>query len=120
MRMVKNWDTKLISYLHMCESPEKAVLTCYPRPFKPAAKVNDYRDVRLNTGDCVAMCFNEFSKIDGLPRFKSRNIKKTFDKPFECLFYAAGFNFSYARVIEECGYTDEVDNLFFGEELFQM
>ena len=38
-------------------------------------------------------------------------------KPFECMFYAAGFNFSYGRLIAECGYTDEVDNLFFGEEL---
>ena len=120
MRLVKNWDTKMINYLNMCETQEKAVLTCYPRPFKMLDTVKDYRDVKCNEGPCVAMCFNEFSKLDGLPRFKSRNVSKKFERPFECLFYAAGFNFSYGRVIEECGYTDEVDNLFFGEELFQM
>lgn len=70
------------------------------------------------------MCFKEFAQSDGLPRFKSRPIaakhSSKLTKPFECLFYAAGFNFSYGKAIPECGYTDEVDNLFFGEELLQM
>ena len=68
------------------------------------------------------MCFKEFNTQDGLPRFKSRPIAakhaQKLKKPFECLFYAAGFNFSRGKLIEEAGYTDEVDNLFFGEELF--
>lgn len=66
------------------------------------------------------MCLKDFSAQDGLPRFKSRPIAKNsqkLKKPFECFFYAAGFNFSFGRVLTECGYTDEVDNLFFGEEL---
>ena len=117
MRMVKGWDTKLIDLLHMCPS-EKSVLTCYPRPYKLLAEVNSHLDVTLNEGPPVAMCFKEFSQVDGFPRFKSRSLHKAFDRPFECLFYAAGFNFSFGTVIQECGYTDEVDNLFFGEELF--
>ena len=114
--MVKSWDTKLIDYLYMCPT-KKSVLTCYPRPFKSLEQVSSHLDVKLNEGPTVAMCFKEFSKIDGLPRFKSRNLQKTFEKPFECLFYAAGFNFSFGSVIQDCGYSDEVDNLFFGEEL---
>ena len=70
------------------------------------------------------MCLKDFNEFDGLPRFKSRSIADKhagkFKRPFECLFYAAGFNFSAGRVIAECGYCDEVDNLFFGEELFMM
>ena len=69
------------------------------------------------------MCLKDFAESDNLPRFKSRPIAKHSDKllkPFECLFYAAGFNFSRGTLIADCGYTDEVDNLFFGEELLQM
>ena len=78
----------------------------------------------MNEGPPVAMCFKDFALTDGLPRFKSRPILAKqcarLVKPFECLFYAAGFNFSYGKLILECGYSDEVDNLFFGEELLQM
>lgn len=66
------------------------------------------------------MCLKDFAESDGLPRFKSRIISKhseKFIKPFESFFYAAGFNFSKGKLIEDCGYTDQVDNLFFGEEL---
>lgn len=70
------------------------------------------------------MCFKDFNEKDGLPRFKSRPIAAKHAskllKPFECLFFAAGFNFSYGTLLQDCGYTDEVDNLFFGEELLQM
>mmetsp|Transcript_26272 Transcript_26272/g.35069 ORF Transcript_26272/g.35069 Transcript_26272/m.35069 type:complete len:95 (-) Transcript_26272:204-488(-) len=70
------------------------------------------------------MCLKDFNALDKLPRFKSRSIAEKhaekFKKPFQCLFYAAGFNFSHGSLLTKCGYTDEVDNLFFGEELFQM
>jgi [Skp1-protein]-hydroxyproline N-acetylglucosaminyltransferase len=68
------------------------------------------------------MCLKEFSKVDNLPRFSSRVIKKPdhFQKPFESLFWAAGFSFSYGNLISDCGYTDEVDDVFFGEELYMM
>ena len=67
------------------------------------------------------MCFKEFAKSDGLPRFKSRplvNMKGKLDKPFKSLFWAAGFCFSKGSLLRECGYSDEVDDDFFGEELF--
>ena len=79
-------------------------------------------DVSINSGPPVAMCFKEFSKVDNLPRFKSRAFGngKNLNKPFESLFFAAGFNFSYGTLISECGYSDNFDNLFFGEEILQM
>mmetsp|Transcript_14907 Transcript_14907/g.10433 ORF Transcript_14907/g.10433 Transcript_14907/m.10433 type:complete len:83 (+) Transcript_14907:214-462(+) len=68
------------------------------------------------------MCFKEFSKVDGLPRFKSSVIKKHnhISKPFRSLFWAAGFSFSYGTLIQNCPYSNEIDDVFFGEELYLM
>lgn len=113
MRLIKGWDTKLKSYLADC--PERSILTVYPRPFKVLG------ETAINQqGPPVAMCFHEFSQVDGLPRFKSRSVKKPLSKPFNCLFWAAGFSFSRGSLLVDCPYTDEIDNVFFGEELFQM
>jgi [Skp1-protein]-hydroxyproline N-acetylglucosaminyltransferase len=35
----------------------------------------------------------------------------------QCLLYAAGFNFSDSKVILDCPYDKDLDNLFFGEEI---
>ena len=80
----------------MCDAGEKAVLTCYPRPYK-LKNPDEGSEVLLNEGPPVAMCLKDFAQSDGLPRFKSRPIAKHSNKlvkPFESLFYAAGFNFS--------------------------
>jgi hypothetical protein len=68
------------------------------------------------------MCIKEFSKVDNLPRFSSKIIKKNdkFEKPFSSLFWAAGFSFSMGQLIKDCGYVDTIDDVFFGEEIFQM
>jgi len=104
----------MISNLHECQCP-KAILTVYPKAFDPEAKVIRQDDVP------VAMCFKEFAKSDGLPRFKSRSLLPgKLTRPFRSLFWAAGFSFSKGSLLEECAYTMEVDDVFFGEELFQM
>jgi len=62
--------------------------------------------------------------VDNLPRFKSRplredmGLEKKLTRPFAALFWAAGFSFSEGKLIKECGYSDEIDDVFFGEELF--
>ena len=89
----------------------------YPRAYK----IEGYEPPTELEGP-LAMCFKEFSKIDGLPRFSSRIIKKGdfITKPFISHFWAAGFSFSYGTLVRDCGYTDEVDDVFFGEELYLM
>ncbi len=95
----------------------KSIISVYPRAYK----IEGYEPPSELEGP-LAMCFKEFSKIDGLPRFSSRIIKKAehFEKPFLSHFWAAGFSFSYGNLIKECGYTDEIDDVFFGEELYLM
>jgi [Skp1-protein]-hydroxyproline N-acetylglucosaminyltransferase len=70
----------------------------------------------------LVMCFKEFSKVDSLPRFSSKVIKKadSLGKPFHSLFWAAGFSFSYGSIIKDCPYSDEIDDVFFGEEIYIM
>jgi len=117
MRLVQNWDILLKNYLNECKNPEKSIITIYPRAYQ----LESYQPPKELEGP-LAMCFKEFSKIDGLPRFSSRIIKKPeyFKKPFESYFWAAGFSFSFGKLIEDCGYTSEVDDVFFGEELYLM
>jgi hypothetical protein len=63
------------------------------------------------------MCLKDFSPIDGLPRFKARPFSKTLENPFHSLFWAAGFSFSFGKLLVDCPYTSTVDDVFFGEEL---
>lgn len=120
MRLVKNWDSCLIKYLQSCSHP-KPILTAYPRAYK-LVESDGQTSVRLNEGPPVAMAFKEFSPTDELPRFKARGLQtakaQTLTRPFKALFWAAGFSFSSGKLIKECGYTDEIDDVFFGEELF--
>ena len=71
MRLVENWDELLIKYINQCSNPEKSILSIYPRAYK----IEGYEPPKEMEGP-LAMCFKEFSKIDGLPRFSSRIIKK--------------------------------------------
>ena len=73
MRFVSNWDHLIIEYLNQCQDPQKSILTIYPRPYKLDKEFEEMKEL----DGPLAMCFNEFSKIDGLPRFKSKIIKKS-------------------------------------------
>jgi len=120
MRFVQDWDAKMISLLDDC-GHAKPILTVYPRPYS----LEKDGSTKLNKGAPVSMCFKHFAPTDGLPRWKARNLNPSkaalqLTRPFSCLFLAAGFNFSRGSLIKECGYSDEIDDVFFGEELFQM
>jgi [Skp1-protein]-hydroxyproline N-acetylglucosaminyltransferase len=117
MRLVKGWDTLLKQYIFETANPLKSIITVYPRGYKR----EKYEHPKELEGP-LAMCFKEFSKIDGFPRFSSRIIKKEdrFTKPFHSLFWAAGFSFSFGTILADCGYTSELDDVFFGEELYLM
>eukprot|EP00347_Sterkiella_histriomuscorum_P020460 403337716 len=137
MRFVKNWDQLLIKYLSQCQNPQKSILTVYPRPYKiddqNIENFESYNKIESELQGPVAMCFKEFNSLDLLPRLSSKVIKKSdmFQKPFQSLFWAAGFSFSYGQLIQDCGYSvnsfslnsqdqNFIDDLFFGEEIYQM
>ena len=92
----------------------------YPRSYK----LSKDGTTQIQEGPPVVMAFHEFSKRDNLPRFKSKPLRadkgqeEKLKRPFAALFWAAGFSFSEGNLIKECGYSDEIDDVFFGEELF--
>jgi hypothetical protein len=88
MRFCKNWDSFLISEL----KNEKSVISCYPSGYE-IGKEEKVDETPL------FMCFSHFSEEDGLPRFKA---SKNAEKPFP--FWAAGFSFSYGKLIIDCPY----------------
>lgn len=116
MRMVSGWDSLLKRYLSEC--PGKPVLSVYPRAYK---RDEEFKEPEIREGPLV-MCLKEFSKLDGLPRFVSKVIQKpeSIEKPFHSFFWAAGFSFSKGTLITDCPYSEEVDDVFFGEELYLM
>ena len=73
MRMVKEWDSILKQYLSQCKDPAKSIISVYPRSYKLEGFT--LPDPTSLEGPLV-MCLKEFAKVDGMPRFSSRIIKK--------------------------------------------
>ena len=48
MRMVANWDTKVIEMLHKCDAGEMSVLSVYPGSFVPEDPTDGYSKVYLD------------------------------------------------------------------------
>jgi hypothetical protein len=71
MRLVPKWDTLLKEYLSQCPNPEKSIISVYPRGYK-----REKYEQPENLEAPLVMCFKEFSKLDNLPRFSSKIVKK--------------------------------------------
>ena len=48
MRMVANWDTKVIEMLHKCDAGEMSVLSVYPPGFQNEDPMNGYSEVSVD------------------------------------------------------------------------
>ena len=107
MRFRPNWDSYLISQLKKCPS-SKSMLTTYPVGYTlPNTLSNETRGTLL-----VPWKFD----ADGMLRQRGRLLQPRMGN-VPCYLYAAGFNFSLGRVITDVPYDDNLQYLFFGEEL---
>jgi [Skp1-protein]-hydroxyproline N-acetylglucosaminyltransferase len=85
-----------------------SMLTTYPVGYQlPNNIPNDTRGTLL-----VPWKFDN----DGMLRQRARLVRHANDN-IPCHLYAAGFNFSYGRVISDCPYDGGLQHLFFGEEI---
>jgi [Skp1-protein]-hydroxyproline N-acetylglucosaminyltransferase len=121
MRMRQGWDEYLIQQLNKCDQPQKTVLTTYPIGYSLPNNIPD--EVRGTI--LVPWKFDKH----GILRQKGRILhnhghrsfgattKTSSNDNIQCLLYAAGFNFSDSKVILDCPYDKDLDNLFFGEEI---
>ncbi|ETO29121.1 GlcNAc transferase [Reticulomyxa filosa] len=62
------------------------------------------------------LCAKGFDQKDGFLRITGKLLHKNPEKPLRSLFWAAGFSFSRAHVIQNVPYNDDLPCLFFGEE----
>jgi [Skp1-protein]-hydroxyproline N-acetylglucosaminyltransferase len=119
MRFRNNWDTFLIEQLQTCSlihknnNKNKVMLTTYPVGYQlPNLIPNECRATLLVPWkfDAQGMLRQQGRLLLSLS--ESSNPKD----PIPCLLYAAGFNFTYASVLDDCPYQ-MLPHLFFGEEL---
>jgi len=121
-RFIYKWDTVLEQMLEMTieeQGSDKVILTTYPAGFeidehdpKKVIIPNEHLLRYAGPLELRAKCFGE---SDGMLRIKACRMDKTTEKPTLAKFWAAGFNFSKAKVIDEVPYPP-LEHLFFGEE----
>ncbi|KAK9916189.1 hypothetical protein WJX75_009844 [Coccomyxa subellipsoidea] len=115
MRFVPGWDDQLVQWLAACEQQAqfgKAVLSTYPPSYEgsglQASVPADDRPVLLRA--------SQFGQ-DGMLRLVGSRLAERAAGPMPSLFWAAGFSFSRAQLIQEVPYED-LPFLFFGEEQY--
>eukprot|EP01102_Stenamoeba_stenopodia_P022765 TRINITY_DN9615_c0_g1_i1.p1 TRINITY_DN9615_c0_g1~~TRINITY_DN9615_c0_g1_i1.p1 ORF type:complete len:391 (-),score=43.52 TRINITY_DN9615_c0_g1_i1:44-1216(-) len=113
MRFEANWDEIAINQLKACngivENIEKCIITTYPASYELPNKI-------LYESRPIAMVAKGFGAQDKMLRMIGKLVKDPFEKPHISPFWAAGFNFSFAKVLREVPYDPTLDFLFFGEE----
>jgi len=116
MRFRPKWDEYLIQQLYKSPNPERSVLTTYP----PGYSLPNIVSPETRTTILVPWKFDK----DMILRQKGRLLRKggiaendNDSHNIRCLLYAAGFNFSSSKVIEDCPYDGTLHHLFFGEEI---
>ena len=116
MRFRPRWDEYLIQQLHKSQNPERSVLTTYP----PGYSLPNIISPETRATILVPWKFDK----DMVLRQKGRLLRKggaaengNDSHNIRCLLYAAGFNFSSSKVIEDCPYDGTLHHLFFGEEI---
>ncbi|KAF0697729.1 Aste57867_11615 [Aphanomyces stellatus] len=102
-----HWDAYLVEQLHRCDAT-KPILTTYPMGYHlPNQIPSDTRPTLL--------CASHFD-THGLLRQTGKVLKVSPPRPLPCSFWAAGFAFSEATVIQHVPYDPSLSHLFFGEE----
>ena len=108
-------DSYLIRQINRCPRPDKSVLTTYPPGYLLPNSIPDNIEGIL----LVPWKFDSNNML----RQKGRRLKpcsnedQNVNDNIPCLLFAAGFNFSYSTMMEECPYDLNLHNLFFGEEI---
>mmetsp|Transcript_15604 Transcript_15604/g.39691 ORF Transcript_15604/g.39691 Transcript_15604/m.39691 type:complete len:487 (-) Transcript_15604:101-1561(-) len=127
-RFASDWDEVLLAQLAAAEvlaaregaehgvgsdEPARAIITTYPAGYeRPDTRSQDDRPPLM----CARAVGGEAFGADGLLRLRARTLRARPAQPMPSLFWAAGFAFSRASVIERVPYDAHLPFLFFGEE----
>lgn len=117
IRLVKHWDTLLISQLDICPT-RKAVLTNYPCEYEISSGKNNPESEKWALNNRKSgLYIKKFDSKDGFTRINSDYTKDVSGTPWLSTHWAAGFSFSRGEFIKEVPYDLYTPFLFFGEEL---
>ena len=112
MRFRPNWDVYIIGQLKKCsDSNSRVVLSAYPPNYDASRTLGRNSETRPTY--LVPWKFDN----DNMLRQKGKIlIGSNMSQCRKCLLFAAGFNFSYSAIINDCPY-EKLHGLFFGEEI---
>ncbi|KAL4430803.1 hypothetical protein ABPG75_006059 [Micractinium tetrahymenae] len=119
MRFAPEWDAALLRMLRQAEAAAghpRVVLSTYPPGYEGEGPAAALPPDSLPT----VLCASQFGEPDGLLRIRGRKLREPLAAPAPALFWAAGFSFSRAQLIQEVPYPRSLPGLFFGEELLQL
>mmetsp|Transcript_12600 Transcript_12600/g.20349 ORF Transcript_12600/g.20349 Transcript_12600/m.20349 type:complete len:580 (-) Transcript_12600:1060-2799(-) len=128
-RFRENWDEHLLTMLEQAEvisGHPRVVLTTYPSGFKLSEdnplglteQVDLPNPLALQLVGPTVLRAGNTDEHDNLVRLVAKRLDEPVSEPVVSQFWAAGFNFSRAKVLSEVPYPN-VQHLFFGEELLQ-
>lgn len=111
MRCIKNWDTILKHILDLL--PEPSVLTQYPPEYQLNESVLDSKKIRSG------LYIQGFGPKDRFTRIQSDfiNYNNRRNFPYTNKAWAACFSFSKGKIVNDAPYDQDIEYLFFGEEL---
>ncbi|GAB4817949.1 hypothetical protein N2152v2_004995 [Parachlorella kessleri] len=118
MRFVQGWDTLLLGMLRQAEQQAqhaRVVLSTYP----PGYQGQGLQATLPRQPPLTVLCATHFD-ADGMLRTKGRALRSPPAAPLPALFWAAGFSFSRAQLLQEVPYDPSLGFLFFGEEMYQL
>ncbi len=111
MAFIKDWDCQLIRQHNMLPDPDVGILTTFPTDFNPVSRAVPSLGLPNYIG------FHDFNKNRSLPTQQRYQYRSFPTEPRKSLFYAAGFSFGPAEIMEKVPYDSHLNYIFLGEEL---
>lgn len=113
MRFAPKWDSRLIAMLRAAEKvSKKPVISTYPPGYTGLEQTANFS---IDTQPTL-LCASGFGS-EGLLRIRGKLLKEPRSGPLPSLFWAAGYSFSKAALLQEVPYSPNLPHLFFGEEM---
>lgn len=110
MTFVKAWDTQMIEQHNLLPNPQKSILTMFPDDYdRRTRKVKN-----LSLPSYIG--FHDFDPERLLPTQQRYQYKQFPQQSRKSLFFAAGFSFGPAEIVENVPYDGSLEYLFLGEE----
>lgn len=116
MMFTPDWDKQLLKEWYTCATQSaKPILTMYPDDFKPHHRMLPPLNYEQSKGSYLR--FKKFNDKTGIIEIEGPNFARKPSAPVLSMFWAAGFSFGSASMIQDVPFDPHCDYVFFGEEI---